>query len=133
MRKILFVCHGNICRSVMAEHILKNKTTDIYCESAATSMEEIGNDIYPPAKDCLDRHGIKYSRHYARRVEKKDYDKFDEIYVMDSYNMANILRILDDKENKIKKLCPYDIEDPWYTDNFDLVFKQINEGIDKLL
>ena len=133
MRKILFVCHGNICRSVMAEYILKSKTEEIYCESAATSYEEIGNDIYPPAKRCLDRHNIKYSRHYARRVVEEDYDKFDEIYVMDSYNMSNILRILSDPQNKIKKLCSYDIEDPWYTDNFELVYSQINEGIDKLL
>jgi len=133
MRKILFVCHGNICRSVMAEYILKNKTSDIYCESAATSNEEIGNDIYPRAKRCLDTHNIKYDRHYARRVTINDYDKFDEIYVMDSYNMSNILRILDDKDHKIKKLCSYDIEDPWYTDNFEMVYKQINEGIDNLL
>lgn len=133
MRRILFVCHGNICRSVMAEYILKNKTSDIYCESAATSNEEIGNDIYPPAKRCLDRHNIKYDRHYARRVTSKDYDDFDEIYVMDRNNMRNILRIVDDPKHKIKMLCDYDIEDPWYTDNFELVYEQINEGIDKLL
>lgn len=133
MRKILFVCHGNICRSVMAEYILKSKNTDLYCESAATSYEEIGNDIYPPAKRCLDRHNIKYDRHYARRVTKEDYDKFDEIYVMDSYNMSNISRVFDDPKHKIKKLCSYDIEDPWYTDNFELVYKQIDEGINALL
>lgn len=133
MRRILFVCHGNICRSVMAEYILKNKTSDIYCESAATSNEEIGNDIYPPAKRCLDRHNIKYDRHYARRVTSKDYDDFDEIYVMDRNNMRNILRIVDDPKHKIQMLCDYDIEDPWYTDNFELVYEQINEGIDKLL
>ena len=127
------MCHGNSCRSVMAEYILKSKNTDIYCESAATSSEEIGNDIYPSAKRCLDRNGIKYERHYARKVNQKDYDNFDEIYVMDSNNMYNILRILDDPKGKIKKLCPFDIEDPWYTDNFDLVFKQINEGIDNLI
>ena len=117
----------------MAEYILKNKTSDIYCESAATSNEEIGNDIYPPAKRCLDRHNIKYDRHYARRVTSKDYDDFDEIYVMDSNNMRNILRIVDDPKHKIKMLCDCDIEDPWYTDNFELVYEQINEGIDKLL
>lgn len=133
MRKILFVCHGNICRSVMAEYILKNKTSDIYCESAATSNEEIGNDIYPPAKRCLDNHNVAYGVHHARRVNRDDYDKFDEIYVMDSYNMANILRIIDDKDNKIKKLCTYDIDDPWYTGNFEEVYQQLNEGIEKLL
>lgn len=133
MRKVLFVCHGNICRSVMAEYILKNKCSDIYCESAATSTEEIGNDIYPPAKRCLDFHNIKYDRHHARRVTKEDYDKFDEIYVMDSNNMRNILRILEDKDNKIKKLCSCDIEDPWYTGDFETVYTQINEGIDNIL
>lgn len=117
----------------MAEYIMKNKTSNIYCESAATSNEEIGNDIYPPAKLCLDRHNIAYGSHHARRVTKEDYEKFDEIYVMDSYNMRNILRMFDDNENKIKKLCNYDIEDPWYTGNFELVYKQINEGIEKLL
>lgn len=133
MRKILFVCHGNICRSVMAEYILKSKNTDIYCESAATSLEEIGNDIYPPAKATLDAHGIKYSRHFARQVTKKDYETFDEIYVMDSNNMRNILRLLDDPQNKIKKLCDKDIEDPWYTDRYELVFNEISEGINNLL
>lgn len=133
MRRILFVCHGNICRSAMAEYILKGKTSDIYCESAATSNEEIGNDIYPPAKSCLTRHGISFDRHCARRVTSEDYENFDEIYVMDSYNMRNILRIIDDPKHKIKKLLDEDIEDPWYTGNFDRVFEQLNEGIDKLL
>lgn len=133
MRKILFVCHGNICRSVMAEYILKSKNTDIYCESAATSLEEIGNDIYPPAKATLDVHGIKYSKHHARQVTQNDYDTFDEIYVMDSNNMRNILRLIEDKDHKIKKLCDYDIEDPWYTDRYELVFNEISEGINNLL
>ena len=133
MRKILFVCHGNICRSVMAEYILKSKCKNIYCESAATSREEIGNDIYSLAKWCLDRHGIKYDRHRARQITKQDYDNFDEIYVMDSYNLKNVLRIVDDPLNKIKKLCDYDIEDPWYTNNFDLVFDEINEGIERII
>lgn len=133
MRKILFVCHGNICRSVMAEYILKAKRSDIYCESRATSNEEIGNDIYPSAKACLDRHNIPYNKHHARRISVPDYNEFDEIYVMDSYNMSNILRLLDDDKHKIKKLCPFDIEDPWYTDNFDLVFAQISEGIDFII
>lgn len=117
----------------MAEYIFKNKTSDIYCESAATSNEEIGNDIYPPAKRCLDNHHIPYNRHYARRVTPKDYETFDKIYVMDSYNMSNILRILEDPQKKIEKLCPYDIEDPWYTDNFEKVYEEIQEGIDRIL
>ena len=133
MRSILFVCHGNICRSVMAKYILKNKTSDIYCESAATSYEEIGNDIYPPAKRCLDKHNIPYGTHQARRVTPSDYDRFDEIYVMDSYNLSNIHRILDDPDNKIKKISSFDIDDPWYTGDFEGVYEQLNEAIEKLL
>ena len=133
MRKILFVCHGNICRSVMAEYILKSKTNEIYCESMATSSEELGNDIYPPAKRCLDRHGIKYDKHVAIRIKQDDYDRFDEIYVMDSNNLYNISRIVVDRDNKIKKLCAFDIEDPWYTDNFELVYEQINKGIEDII
>ena len=132
MKKVLFVCHGNICRSVMAEYICKKMRPDLYCESAAVSYEEEGNDIYPRAKRCLDAYGIPYGRHRARRIEKEDYERFDKIYVMDSYNIRNILRILDDPEHKISKLCPCDIEDPWYTDNFEKVFRQIEEGIRRL-
>ncbi|MBR6233090.1 MAG: low molecular weight phosphotyrosine protein phosphatase [Erysipelotrichaceae bacterium] len=131
-RRVLFVCHGNICRSAMAEYICKKLRPEICCESAAVSYEEEGNDMYPKARRCLERHGVSYGRHRARRIQKKDYDRFDEIYVMDGYNMSNILRIMDDPEDKIRKLRPYDIEDPWYTDNFDKVFEQIEEGIKKL-
>lgn len=133
MRKILFVCHGNICRSVMAEYILKNKTNEIYCESAATSNDEIGNDIYPPVKVVLDAHGIKYSKHHARRITKQDYDRFDEIYIMDDRNLRYISNIIDDTKGKIKKLCNYDIDDPWFTGRFEEVYKQIEEGVTNLI
>ena len=132
VRRVLFVCHGNICRSAMAEYICKMYRPEIYCESAAVSYEEEGNDMYPKARRCLDSHGVPYGRHRARRIQKADYDRFDEIYCMDDYNMRNILRIMEDPDRKIRKLRPYDIEDPWYTDNFEKVFEQLKEGIEDL-
>ena len=129
MIKILFVCHGNICRSAMAEYICKQYRPEFYCESRAVSYEEQGNDIYPAAKRCLDRHGVSYGRHHATRITQDDYDKFDVIYVMDNSNMHYIGRIIVDYDHKIKMLCPYEIEDPWYTDNFDKVYDEIYEGI----
>lgn len=127
------MCHGNICRSVMAEFILKNRTKDIYCESRATSNEEIGNDIYPPAKKCLDKHGIKYDRHHAKRITQDDYDNFDEIYIMDYNNLCNIKYCVEDKDNKIKMLCNEEVEDPWYTGDFETVYYQISDAIDEMI
>lgn len=132
MESILFVCHGNICRSVMAEFIFKYKYPNIKCESRAVSSEESGNDIYPPAKRCLDKHNIPYTRHYARKISQSDYDNFDKIYVMDKSNLYIINRLIDDKDNKIQMLCDKDVEDPWYTGDFDSVYYQISEAIDKM-
>jgi len=133
MRKVLFVCHGNICRSVMAEYILKSLTDEVYAQSRGVSNEEIGNDIYPLAKKCLDKHGIKYQRHSAQRISQKDYEEYDDIFVMDYSNMHNIKRIVDDNCHKIRKLCTYDIADPWYSGDFELTYKQLYEGINNYL
>ena len=136
MLKICFVCLGNICRSPMAEFIMKNKVNqkDYLIESRATSYEEQGNDIYPPAKKKLDEEHITYNRHYATRLEKEDYDKFDVFYCMEESNISNCIRIFgSDKDNKIKKLLPRDIADPWYTNNFDITYNDLVEGIDLLI
>jgi len=137
MRKILFVCHGNICRSPMAEFILKDRikkyNLDIYTDSLAVSNEEYGNDIYPKAKRILDKYHIEYTSRHARKIEQSDYDNFDEIYVMDQSNLYYINRIVNDTDNKIKLLSEQDIIDPWYSDNFELAYTQISQAIDKLI
>ncbi|MCF0261023.1 MAG: low molecular weight phosphotyrosine protein phosphatase, partial [Erysipelotrichaceae bacterium] len=106
-----------------------------YIESAATSREEIGNGLYPPAKSCLRAHGVPFGRHSARQVTKRDYDKFDEIYLMDSNNMRNIRRILpSDPEHKIHMMLPdRNIADPWYTDNFEKTYRELTEGCLRIL
>ncbi len=138
MIKICFVCLGNICRSPMAEFIMKDKINklnlnDIYVTSRGTSYEEQGNDMYPPAKDELDKHNIKYDRHTATRLEKEDYEKFDYFICMEDSNIRNISYIFDDPENKVIKLLDKNISDPWYTGNFTNTFNDLDTGIDNLI
>ena len=143
MTRILFICHGNICRSPMAEFIFKDMVKkagmekDFYIESAATSTEEIymgrGNPVYPPAREQLLLHGIDPKGKTARQLTKSDYDKFDLLIGMDSMNMRNISRMIgEDRENKIKKLLDYcdgsDVFDPWYTGRFKECYECIEKG-----
>ena len=149
MTKIMFVCHGNICRSPMAEFIFKdliNKQGMEDCflvSSSATSTEEIwngiGNPVYPPAREELKKHGITCDGKRAVQLKKSDYDKYDLFIAMDSMNIRNIGRIFgSDPENKVHKLMDYterkgDVADPWYLGKFDVAYRDIYYGCTSLL
>ncbi len=140
MIKICFVCLGNICRSPMAEFIMKDKIKKLniqdkfYITSKGTSYEENGNDMYIYAKYKLDEKNIPYTKHISQRLEITDYDKYDHFICMEESNIRNCLKIFkEDKQNKIIKLLDKDIEDPWYNGNFDKTYNELTEGIDKLI
>ena len=134
-KKIVFVCHGNICRSPMAEYVFKhllelNNLSDT-CEvvSRATSREEIGNDIYPPAKRVLSKNYIPFTRHYAKQITIEEYNDADYIFVMEEYNIYNLNRLLGRVDrNKVMLLGDSEISDPWYDGRFDEVYEQIFNG-----
>ena len=140
MIKVLFVCHGNICRSPMAEFILKDMVKkagidkDFEIRSAATSTEEIGNPVYPPAKAKLSEHGISCSGKTAVQMTKADYDYYDYIIAMDRYNLRNMKRFVgDDEKKKVSLMMDYtqrrgDVADPWYTGDFETTWRDICEG-----
>ena len=130
MKKILFVCHGNICRSVMAEYIMKNldKYNKFYVESCATTTEEIGNDIYPPVKEVLKSKNIIFDKHKARQINENDYYNFDYIFCMDQENLYDLERILPSND-KTYLLSDNEIEDPWYTRDFIKCFDEIYSSI----
>ena len=144
MIKVLFICHGNICRSPMSEFVLKDMveqrglTEQFEIASAATSTEEIwngiGNPVYPPAKAELARHGISCEGKRARQVTRADYAEYDYLIGMDSANIRNMLRIFGgDPEGKVAKLLSYagserDISDPWYTGDFGTTYDDVLEG-----
>jgi protein-tyrosine phosphatase len=147
--KIMFVCHGNICRSPMAEFIFRdmlrrNGLADkISVSSSATSTEEIwgdiGNPVYPPAKAELAKHGLSCEGKRAVQLQKSDYDKYDLFIGMDKANIRNMQRILGgDPEGKIRKLMEYtdrggDVADPWYSGRFDVAYRDIYDGCEGLL
>ena len=135
MKKILFVCHGNICRSPMAEFVMKDMAAKagagerVVIDSAATSTEELGNPVYPPARRELAAHGVVCGPHTARQMTRADYDKYDLLIGMDSANIRNMTRICGgDPAGKIHRLL-----DPWYTGDFSATWRDVAEGCRGLL
>ena len=145
MTKILFVCLGNICRSPMAEFVMKDLVkkaglaSQVRIESAATSREEIGNPVYPPVRRKLSEHGIACGGHAARQLTKQDYDEYDLLIGMDSANLRNMHRICgDDPDGKLRLLMDYtdrpgDVADPWYTGDFEATWQDVLAGCQGLL
>ena len=141
MTKILFVCHGNICRSVMAQCVMqalvdaRGAAGRFFIDSAATSAEELGSPIYPPARRELQRHSIPVLPHRARRVTAADYDRFDRLIVMDANNERNLRRILpSDPGGKVRRLLPgREVADPWYTGDFEATWNDVLAGCEALL
>lgn len=139
MIKILFVCHGNICRSPMGEYILKDlvikagRSHDFEIASAAVSREEIGNPVYPPARRELQKHGISCGGHAARQITMADYRHFDRIYYMDKSNARYLARMLPPDPEKIRPLLSRDVADPWYTGDFTEAYEDILEGCKAIL
>ncbi len=143
--KILFVCHGNICRSPMAEFVMKYLVKEAGLEdqfeiaSAATSTEEIGNPVYPPARRKLEEHGISCEGKRARVITRDDYHYYDQIVVMDSENIQSLRWLFGkDKDRKVKLLMDYtdhpgEVADPWYTGDFEATWQDVSEGCKSLL
>ena len=145
MIKILFICHGNICRSPMAEFVMKKMVEEagvshlFEIASAATSTEEIGNPVYPPARRKLAEHGICCDGKTARQITRGDYRHFDHIIAMDRNNLRNLRRVIgEDLDGKISLMMDYtdrpgDVTDPWYTGDFDATWRDVEEGCQGLL
>ena len=146
MIKVQFICHGNICRSTMAEYVMKyliiqeGLSDEFYIDSAATSREEIGNGVHRGTRDKLNEVGIPCGNHRARQMTIRDYEEFDYIIGMDTWNIRNIMHIIGtDAKRKVSMLLDYtdrggmDIADPWYTGNFDKTYEDVLEGCSGLL
>ena len=146
MIKVLFICHGNICRSTMSEYVMKYLTdqagvaSEFYIDSAATSREEIGNGVHHGTRQKLKEVGIPCGNHRARQLTRRDYEEFDYIIGMDAWNIRNIMRIIgSDPEKKVSMLLDFtdrpgtEIADPWYTGNFDVTYDDVLEGCTGLL
>ena len=143
--KILFVCHGNICRSPMAEFVMKDlveknhRQNDFFIASAATSTEELGNPVYPPARRIMELHGLDCRGKYARQITAADYSGFDYLIGMDNRNIINMKRFFGgDPENKISLLLNWagidrEVADPWYSGDFEATWEDITTGCSAIL
>ena len=138
MHKILFVCHGNICRSPMAEFVLKDMVKkagvadQFQIASVAVSREELGNPVYPPARREMNSHGVACDGHRARQITQADVDTYDYIYYMDSSNL-NYLRRLFPGETKFQSFLGRNVADPWYTGDFTQTWADICEGCNRIM
>lgn len=139
MVKILFLCHGNICRSPMAEFVMKDlvakagRDQEFQIASAAVSREEIGNPVYPPARRELQKHGISCAGHAAHQITRAELDFYDKIYYMDASNARYLRRLFGDAADKCLPLLPRDVADPWYTGDFSATWADIWEGCNRIL
>lgn len=146
MKRILFVCHGNICRSPMAEFVFRKmvkdcgREDDFYIESAAVSDEEYGNPIYPPARRCMSQHGIPFdTSKTARTMTRRDYEAFDLIIIMDGSNRRWLRHIIgEDTQDKVRMMMSFvgenrDVADPWYTGDFERTYQDVTRACKSLL
>ena len=139
MIKILFICHGNICRSPMAEFVMKDlvkkagREKEFHIASAAVSREEIGNPVYPPARRELAKHGIRCDGHAAHQITRKELEEYDYLYYMDASNGRYLRRLFGDDAEKCQPLLGHDVADPWYTGDFTETWNDVLEGCSRIL
>ena len=139
MIKILFCCHGNICRSPMAEFVMKDlvkkagREKEFHIASAAVSREEIGNPVYPPARRELAKHGIRCDGHAAHQITRKELEEYDYLYYMDASNGRYLRRLFGDDAAKCRSLLSHDVADPWYTGDFTETWNDVLEGCSRIL
>ena len=139
MTKVLFVCHGNICRSPMGEFILKDLAAKagvaqrFHTASAAVSREELGNPVYPPARRELAKHGIRCDGHAAHQITRRELEEYDRIYYMDASNARYLRRLFGPDADKCRPLLDRDVADPWYTGDFEQTYADILEGCRNIL
>ena len=139
MIKIMFICHGNICRSPMAEFVMMDlvkkagREKEFHIASAAVSREEIGNPVYPPARRELAKHGIRCDGHAAHQITRKELEEYDYLYYMDASNGRYLRRLFGDDAAKCRSLLSHDVADPWYTGDFTETWNDVLEGCSRIL